>query len=231
MDGTGSVPAAAAAFVGTHFLLSHPLRKPLVAIAGERGFQGIYSLVAVVTLAWLVFAYRAAPASAPLWPVGNTLWAVVTAAMLLASFLLAGSMLGNPAFPGQDPNGPRPAEARGVYAITRHPMMWSFALWGACHIAVYPIGKNVVVAIAIIILSLVGAAMQDRKKQELQPALWGAWKAKTSYWPLAAVASGRSRLDGLGLPALGGGLVIWLAATWVHMPISGWAAGIWRWVL
>ena len=29
---------SAAAFVGTHFLLSHPLRAPLVARIGERGF-------------------------------------------------------------------------------------------------------------------------------------------------------------------------------------------------
>ena len=30
MDGTEMVIAAAAAFVGTHFLLSHPLRSPLI---------------------------------------------------------------------------------------------------------------------------------------------------------------------------------------------------------
>ena len=31
---------AAAAFVGTHFLMSHPLRPALAGRLGERGFQG-----------------------------------------------------------------------------------------------------------------------------------------------------------------------------------------------
>ena len=42
-----SLIAASVAFVGLHFLLSHPLRKPVVARTGERGFIGIYSLVAM----------------------------------------------------------------------------------------------------------------------------------------------------------------------------------------
>ena len=41
---------SAIAFVGLHFLLSHPLRGPLVRAMGERPFQGLYSLVAIVTL-------------------------------------------------------------------------------------------------------------------------------------------------------------------------------------
>ena len=152
----GEVPIAAAAFVGTHFLLSHPLRAPIVSRLGERGFLGVYSLVAAVTLGWLVFAYRAAPLAAPLWPVGDTLWAVATAMMLLASVLFMGSLVGNPALP--DPGGQQrpPVEPRGVFAITRHPMMWSFALWGAAHILVYPQPANIVLAGAIVVLALVG---------------------------------------------------------------------------
>ena len=30
------------AFVGLHFLMSHPLRASLVAKLGERAFQGVY---------------------------------------------------------------------------------------------------------------------------------------------------------------------------------------------
>lgn len=228
MGGIYSVVAAATAFVGTHFLLSHPLRKPLVAAAGEGGFSGIYSIVAAITLGWLVIAYRAAPGSAPFWPVGNTLWAIVTVAMLLASILLIGSLVRNPALPG--PARTAPAQARGVYTITRHPMLWSFAVWGVCHIAVYPLAKNIVVATGIIILSLVGAALQDRKKETLQPVIWPTWELRTSYWPFAAIASGKARLGGFGMHEIGGGLVVWLAATWAHMPLAGWAAGIWRWI-
>ncbi len=230
MAGAGWVALAALAFVGTHFLLSHPLRQPLVAAFGESAFLVIYSLVAGVTLAGVAWSYQAAPTTAPLWPVGNTLWAIVTVVMLLASVLLMGAVIRNPAMPTGGAPPAVPDRARGVFTITRHPMMWAFALWGLCHVAVYPVAKNIVVALAIVVLALVGAALQDHKKERLQPVLWQSWEAKTSYLPFAAVADGRARLGGFGMHALAGGLVVWLAATWAHIPLAGWAAGIWRWL-
>ncbi|MFM0556718.1 NnrU family protein [Paraburkholderia sediminicola] len=230
MGSTSAVAAAAVAFLGSHFLLSHPLRRPLVRAIGEAAFQGVYSLVAFLTLGWLIVAYGKAPLSAPLWPVGDALWAVATAVMLIASILLMGSLIRNPALPTGGRPGSFPDAARGVFAVTRHPMMWSFALWGLCHIAVFPVAKNIILAAAMVILALVGAALQDRKKQQLQPDLWPAWESKTSYLPFAAIAAGRARLGGFGMHALLGGLVVWLAATWAHRPLTGWAAGIWRWL-
>jgi uncharacterized membrane protein len=230
MDNSNAVLAAAIAFVGSHFLLSHPLRKPVIRAVGEAGFQGVYSLIAFLTLGWLVLAYRKAPVTATLWPVGDVLWAIVTVIMLIASILLMGSLIRNPALPSGKRPTAFPDAAHGVFAVTRHPMMWSFALWGLCHIAVFPVTKNIIVGAAIVILALVGAALQDRKKERLQPDLWPAWESKTSYLPFAAIAAGRARLGGFGLHALLGGLVVWLAATWAHKPLAGWAAGIWRWL-
>ena len=221
-----SVVAASVAFVGSHFALSHPLRLPIVRAIGETGFQIVYAVVAFVTLGWLVFAYRAAPFGELLWPVGYGLWAAATLVMLFASILLLGSLVRNPALPGDA----RVDAARGVFAITRHPMMWSFALWGFCHIAVFPTPKNIVVCCAIIVLALVGSALQDGKKARARPDFWPGWEAKTSYFPFVAMASGRAHLSGLGLHAILGGLVVWLAATWAHIPLSGWRAGIWLWL-
>ena len=139
MEGLGPIAVVAAAFVGTHFLLSHPLRKPIVDTVGSAAFLGIYSAVAAATLGWLALAYLAAPAGTPLWTVGDGLWAAATVVMLLASVLLMGSIVRNPALPNPGSPTPVPVEARGVFAVTRHPMMWAFALWGICHIAVYPV--------------------------------------------------------------------------------------------
>jgi uncharacterized membrane protein len=230
MSGTGTVLAATVAFVGTHFIMSHPLRAPMVKALGARGFMGVYALVSFATLGWLSSAYRAAPATPLLWPVGDVLWAIVSAAMLVASLLLMGSLIGNPALP--DPSGQVkvPAEARGVFAITRHPMLWAFAIWGVCHITIFPMAANIIVAVGIIVLSLVGAALQDAKKERLAPEAWRAWEAKTSYWPFAAIAAGRARLGGFRPHDWAGAIVIWLVATWAHMPLAGWAAGVWRWL-
>ena len=230
MGNMGTLGLAAVAFVGSHLLLSHPLRRPLVGAIGERPFLGLYSLVAFATLGWLIVAYGAAPASDPLWTVGNGIWVVVSVVMLVASVLLAGSLKSNPALP----NPGRPAApvgpARGVFAVTRHPMMWAFALWGVAHVAVYPVAKNIIVAAAVTVLALVGAALQDMKKRQLQPESWPAWEARTSYWPFAAIISRRAGLGGFGVPALVGGVVVWLAATWAHAPLAGFAAGAWRWL-
>ena len=230
MQGMTLLLLAAAVFVGTHLLLSHPLRRPLVNAVGERLFLVIYSVLAIGTLVWMVGAYRATPASAPLWPVGDAIWLLVTIVMLLASILLMGSLVRNPALPSAGKKIQFPEAAHGVFGITRHPMMWSFALWGACHILVFPVAASIVLALAVIVLALVGAALQDRKKEHLQPVLWPAWEAKTSYWPFVAIIKGTARLGHFGAHAIGGGLIIWLVATYLHKPLAGIVAGIWRWL-
>jgi uncharacterized membrane protein len=221
--------AAGVAFVGSHFLLSHPLRAPIVRAIGELPFQGVYSLVALATFVWLALAFRAVPVETPFWAAGDGLWIVSTVIMFFASIMFVGSLLGNPALPG-----PRaastPPEPRGVFSVTRHPMMWSFTLWGVSHILVMPTPANIVLAKTIIILALVGAALQDRKKEKLQPETWRAWEAHTSYWPLGAILGGRVKFTPAGVVPAVGGIVLWLAATWAHLPLAGMPAGIWRWV-
>lgn len=229
MHGTIFVALAAVAFVGSHFALSHRLRRPLVAALGEAGFTGLYSLVAAVLLGAVAWAYVAAPPTAPLWPVGDTLWAIATVLMLAASILLAGSMVGNPALVNPGGLTAVPGEARGVFAITRHPMMWSFAVWGVCHVMVYPMGANIVVAVAMTVLALAGALMQDRKHAARDPAGWGSWQTRTGFVPGSAIAAGRARLGLPGVGVLASGTALWLLATWAHLPLSGWAAGVWRW--
>src|SRR3989442_13872620 len=58
--------AATAAFLITHFVTSTPLRAKLVGAIGEWPYRGLYSLVAFVTLGWMIWAYPAAPHE-PLW--------------------------------------------------------------------------------------------------------------------------------------------------------------------
>lgn len=222
--------AAAATFVGTHFLLSHPLRRPLTTRIGERGFLLLYSVVAVAALWWLTVAFRAAPDGAPWWPVGDGLWLAATIVMLAASVLLIGSLIGNPALPDAGRRAATPDAARGVFAVTRHPMMWAFALWSVAHLLVIPTPANAVLTGAIGVLALVGAALQDAKKMRLRPETWRPWRARTSFWPFAAIAAGRARWGGFRAHDWAGGIVLWLAATWAHIPLAGWAAGIWRWV-
>lgn len=205
------------AFVGTHFLLSHPLRRPLAARLGERGFAGAYSVVALVTFGAAIWFYDSIGRQPQLWSVDDLQWAVATLLMWLGSILFVGSFVGNPALPGAR----RPKSApRGVFAITRHPMMWGFALWAVVHLLVVGTAKAMVFDGGILFLALVGSVMQDRKKKALMGAAWHEWSAQTAFMPFAR------GLASPGLFAFIGGTVLLLLATWLHpMP-----AGPWRWI-
>ncbi|MGE8142326.1 NnrU family protein [Novosphingobium sp. NPDC080210] len=224
-DAFAGLVAAAVAFVGTHFALSHPLRAPLVRMAGDKGFQAAYSLVAFATLGWLVVAFRAATGGAMLWDgFASAPWIAATVLMLVASVLLVGSFMGNPALPAPNAAEVAARGPHGVFHVTRHPMMWSFALWSASHLLVSPTPRVLVLTLAIAALALIGSHLQDRKKQVLMGHAWADWEAKTSYWP---------RLGGLAkagaVPWLGG-MALWLIASWAHGPLIAVPAGAWRWI-
>ena len=139
-------------------------------------------------------------------------------------FLLSHPLRGNPALPNPTGAPEMPEAARGVFAVTRHPMMWGFALWALAHALLFWSMRTLVVTLAIGVLALVGAHLQDRKKERLLGEAWAEWERKTSYWP----RWGRLFSAGRGVWLLA--LVAWLAITFAHMPTAGVPAGIWRWL-
>jgi uncharacterized membrane protein len=213
---------ALTAFVGTHFLMSHPLRDPMVAALGTAKFQLVYTLVSFLTLGWVAYAFREAPLGAFFWSPGEGLYALSTATMFVASVLLAGSFVGNPALPQPNAKTLAAKPARGVFAITRHPMMWSFALWSLAHALVSPRPAVLLLSGFIALLALGGAAGQDHKKLKLMGDSWRDWMARTSFVPVPRAWPGAI--------ALVGGTLIWLAATWAHPMLGAPVAGIWYWI-
>jgi uncharacterized membrane protein len=216
--------AASIAFVGTHFELSHPLRAPLVRRIGEGPFLGLYSLVAAAMLVWMILAFRAAPAADIPGAAGDAGWISASLLTIPALILFIGSLWKNPALPN-----PGAAKAiwrapSGVFAVTRHPMMWGFALWALAHLLLGWSWRTTIVARAVGFLALVGAHMQDRKKEALLGDSWREWEARTSYWPRWQYLL----RAGWGLWAVT--LVLWLAITWSHIHAAGVPAGVWRWL-
>ena len=202
------------ALIGTHFLLSHPLRAPMVRAMGERAFQLVYSLIAFVTLGGAIYYYRAIGREPELWPITDAFWSIGAVLMWVGSILFIGSFVRNPALPGA--GGPRSAP-HGVFLITRHPMMWGFALWGVVHLLVVAMPKTLVLDGGIIFLALVGAVGQDRKNEKRRGERWHEWTAQTAFWPFAR------GLASPGLFALVGGTVFLLVATWLHpLPVPPW---------
>lgn len=221
MTPTVSLALATLAFVGTHLLMSHPLRAALVARTGERGFLVLYSLVAFATLGWMILAWRSIADPRALWVAPLWWWPFASAIMLLASILLAGSLVKNPAMPNPGARIHSIPAPRGVYAVTRHPMNWSFMIWAAVHVSLSGSARNLIVAGGVFLLALLGSIGQDAKKARLMGEPWRDWQARTSFVPFAALLSGRAKWREAvpGGVALVGGLLFWALVTSFHAPL------------
>ena len=211
---------ATTAFVGSHLAMSHALRVRLVQNMGEAGFTGLYSIVAALTLGWVIFAYRSIEVSVPWWIAPGWWWWVASVLMLLASILLVGAFVRNPAFPhpGAAKHAAKPPA--GVFAITRHPMNMAVILWALVHLSLWWSPRNIVVATGMLVLAVGGSIGQDRRKRALLGKPWRDWEARTSFVPFAALLQGRAKWRA-ALPspiALGGGLALWLLVAWWHAP-------------
>ena len=215
--------AANVAFVGSHFAMSHPLRAPMVKALGAGGFQAVYILVSLATLAWVYFAFTAAP-PADLQGSGEIGWIIATIITLPAMILLAGSLIGNPALPTPLAEAQARSQPKGVFMVTRHPMMWGIGLWAISHLALLWSIRTMVTALAIGVLALVGAKLQDAKKEVLMGDAWAQWESKTSYWPRWG------KLLSVGAVPLAVGTALWLAFSWVHLWRAGIPAGVWKWL-
>lgn len=218
-----SLIAASIAFIGTHFALSHPLRAPVVKAAGELGFTIIYSVVALATLGWMVHAFGNA-AGGKLGGSGEIGWIIATLLALPAITLLLGSFIGNPAMLAPGVEKAARKEPAWAFLVTRHPMMWSMALWAISHIVMWWSWRTNIVALAILVLALVGSHLQDRKKAALMGDAWGEWSHKTSYWPRW------TNLLKVGPMLWIGGTLAWLAATYAHILLADVPAGVWRYL-
>jgi uncharacterized membrane protein len=124
------------------------------------------------------------------------------------------------------------APARGVFGITRHPMMWGFALWGVVHIIASGQVRSITLAVAMVLLALAGSAGQDRKKAVLMGADWQNWRSKTSFIPFGLQLSGQASWKNAwpGRTNILLGLLLWLGATWLHPWFGGPVAGMFRWI-
>jgi uncharacterized membrane protein len=227
MDGYASLVTACILFVGTHFLMSHTLRARLVAALGARGFLGMYSLVSLAAFGWMIWAFIYSPTGELQWAPTDGVWIAASLLTLLAAVFYSGSMIGNPALPNPDSNAGTALSAKipaGMFLVTRHPMMWSFALWGVAHILVAPRMDSFIFVGSIIFLALVGAKVQDAKKSAQLGEGWQSWQSRTSFWPRM------SQLPRIGLRLWLAGIALWLLATWAHGYFGAYVAGIYRWL-
>lgn len=211
--------AAVVLFVGSHFLLSSAaMRSRLTDRLGERGFRLLYSLVALVTFAWALQAYGAAP-RIPLWPTVPALAWIAVIVMPFAFILVVAGMTTRAATAlGQEDAARAQDPAPGILRITRHPFLWGVVLWAASHILVNGDSSSALLMGGFLVLALGGMYHIDHRREEKLGGTWGPIRLTTSVVPFAAIATGRTSMDwrGIGIwrPVLG--LVLYVVFLYLH---------------
>jgi len=211
-------------FVGGHFALSsRPVRGRLVAAVGEPRFLIAYSVFVGLAFVWMAFAYGAAPI-VEVWvpPIG--LRHVALTIMPLAFILLVGSLTTpNPSLAGADTGAIAVQGPVGFLKITRHPMLWSFGLWGLCHLLANGDVASIILFGGLTVLALAGAKVIDAKKRALFGNAWEAYAAETSYLPFQAMLQGRTRLvfSEIGWWRIGLGVLLYAVALFAHEWLFG----------
>lgn len=190
----GELTLATALFVGSHFLLSNTtIRRTITARTGPLPFLGMYSVIATVSLVWMIWAYMNAP-YLELWP--QTPWTRWLPALVMPFVLILlthGYAAPNPTMVGQQTRGSAHDPAPGILKITRHPIMWGIALWALSHI---PVNGDVAALIlfgGIALLALAGAAHLDHRRWTADADGWQSFANATSYFPFVAIVAGRAR--------------------------------------
>ncbi|MCU0946044.1 MAG: NnrU family protein [Rubritepida sp.] len=183
---------AAALWVGVHFgIAGTVVRARIVARTGENAFRIGYSLLSVGAIVLLVQAWNAAP-YVELWLAPDWLrWLV--ALLMLPAFVLFVASVATP-----NPTavaGKLAAEGpTGIQRITRHPMLWSFALWAGLHLLAKGTLGGVFFFGAFLVTALAGMPSIDRKITARDPEMAARLLGSTSILPFQAILSGRNRL-------------------------------------
>jgi uncharacterized membrane protein len=157
----------------------------------------------------------------PLWAAPSWLRLILALIMLPAFLFFAGGLLRNPTGIGGE--GLAGQQARGIQRVTRHPVLWSFALWALVHVIGNGDLASVIFFGTFAISAFIGMPSIDRKLAARDPAAAAKLRAETSILPFGATLAGRNRLVlaeiGWLAPALG--LIGWAVTLHFHARFFG----------
>ncbi len=204
-------------FSATHMGLSSLRVRPLLAEKlGERGFLGVYSLVAFAVFIPLVGCYWGHRHEGELlWAVGvgpGLLWTLYVLWGVSVTLMVLGLIQQSPASMMAPGGGASP---RGVLRLTRHPLFMGLALLAALHLIVNGFATDVAFFGGLAAYSVIGCLHQDRRKLVSDGDTYRAWYDATPFFPF----TGRGTLQGLRelpIPGVVGGIALTVAIRWIH---------------
>ncbi len=170
------------------------LRQRLINVLGRRTYLTLYSIASIAALAWVISAsFRAS--QIVIWTAAP--WqAVVTLVFMPVSlwFLITGIAANNPLSISLRRREVEESLAPTI-VITRHPVLWGFAIWAGSHIP--PNGDLVSLILfgMLTALSVMGFKLLDfRARRRLGSEQWMEISRCTSIIPFVAVLSNRGKI-------------------------------------
>ena len=185
---------AAAFFVIIHIGVSgSALRGQIVGRTGLGAYMGLYSVVSLAGMIWLVSAYKDAP-YAPTWGALEW-WKPFQIALMLPAALLVvvGLVTPNPTAVAQEGLVGRPV--RGIVRITRHPFLVGVAIWAGVHLVGNGDWASFLFFLSLLVVAVAGPASIDAKRRvSVGAAAWDGFARQTSIIPFAAILAKRNTL-------------------------------------
>lgn len=113
------------------------------------------------------------------------------------------------------------SDSPGIIGLTRHPLMWAFALWTAVHLLVNGDLAHIVLFAPLLVFALSGIwSGEMRARRELPD--FDRIAAHSSVFPGAALVSGRWRpKESPSILRLLIAVLIWNMILYLHAPVIG----------
>jgi uncharacterized membrane protein len=163
--------------IASHLLPSAPgVRESLIARLGRGGFYAWYSLLSLLALGFVLWAYRAAEVGPLLYAPSAVACLIALAGMLLTAFLLVGRLTTRPA---------REAPV-GIYRVSAVPGSLAVMIWAVVHLLNRGEGRLVVVFGGLALLAL---AALIKNLHLAAPAC-----RRVGWLPFLAALRGRERI-------------------------------------
>ena len=186
--------AAGLFFIGIHICISStPLRGWLIQRIGVRPYQGVFSLLSLAGIIWLIWSYMMAERLELGQPHSALIFIAVLASMAGLWLAILGVLSPNPTAVAQEALLQSEMPVRGIVRVTRHPFMVGLALWALAHMVLNPDTASWVFFGTFFVLAGIGPRLIDAKMAKAYASQWPVFARVTSITPFAAIARGRNQ--------------------------------------
>lgn len=223
-----SLIAACALFFLIHSLISGTgLRGAIAGAVGEKPYRALFAVLSLVGIVWMAMSYNHVSeiGSRYLWNLGHAGHGIAMLLVFLALiYVVVGVATKNPTAMQQEGLLAQEEPAQGIVRVTRHPFLVGVTLWALAHLLANGDLHSLIFFGTFLLVSVIGMANIDAKRQKRDPEGWARFAAKTSRTPFVAIIQGRNslKIGEIGWGKIAAGVLVFALILYFH----GWIFGV-----